>query len=129
MGDNFFDVSQLRSYLAGCFGTWCSAVWTNFESCWYVSSNQRVHLSLEKISYRIKRNNTLYLIGKLFCGTAEEVKLFLKLTASRKTFFSNNYQSERKINKKDYFQNKLVLNYSCCCCFFFFSIVSFPCSL
>ena len=88
--------------------------WNEFQIYWHQLSNQHIQLTLQYvflgiISYPFPLLNYFIIIGKLFlwdcrrCKTRPNIQGFYAKIAIK-------YETERKINKKDFFRKKWVLN-------------------
>ena len=91
--------------------------WNEFQIYWHQLSNQHIQLTLQDVSFGIisypcpllNLLNCFKIIGKLFlwdcrrCKTRPNIQGFYTKIAIK-------YETERKINKKDFFRKKWVLN-------------------
>jgi len=90
--------------------------WTDFDLYWYHLSNQSIHLSAQNVLYGVLSKqcplssllNYFIIIGKLFlwdCRGSQTLPKIQGLQLKLKI----KYQTEKRINKNNFFEKKWVL--------------------
>lgn len=87
--------------------------WNDFQSYWYLLSNQLIHLSLQNVLFGIISKqcplsnllNYFIIIGKLFLWDCRRSQVLPKIQGFQSKILIK-YEIERKINKKDFFKKK-----------------------
>ena len=88
--------------------------WNDFESYWYLLTNQQVRLSLQNVIFGIISKqcpsthllNYFIIVGKLFLWDCRrnQIKPTIKGYQNK---IANKYETESKIKKNDYFEKKM----------------------
>ena len=91
--------------------------WNDFESYWYLLTNQQVRLSLQNVIFGIISKqcpstqllNYFIIVGKLFLWDCRrnQIKPTIKGYQNK---IANKYETESKIKKTDYFEKKWIFS-------------------
>ena len=90
--------------------------WTDFESYWYHISDQPIHLSAQNVLFGVLSKqcplsnllNYFIIIGKLFLWDCRRSQTLPKIQGL-KSKLKIKYETEKNINKKNFFEKKWVL--------------------
>ena len=90
--------------------------WTDFESYWYLLSNQPIHLSAQNVLFGVLSKrcplsnllNYFIVIGKLFLWDCRRSQTLPKIQGLQSKL-KIKYETEKNINKNNFFEKKWVL--------------------